>query len=470
MSNRTTCASPSALILVFLSCLSVSGQTTPVAKVIAKFSGTNGGNPASQLIQLPSGNLLGLTLSAAYYPKVPSTIFQILHSGEIQTVYTLAADGSQGSMNGGQFYNNGLVQASDGNIYGLTYSDRQSAGEGIVFRFSFPNNLEVLHRFSFDPSNLAGAVGSLVEAQDGFLYGVASEGGASGYGGLFRVGLDGTYSKIHDFALDEVGGNPFYGLVANPNGLLYGVTAATLSQGISGNGSVFQFDPKTAIVSLLAPPLSRQGFLCGPDVGSDGRIYVVYSPPPSCGTCTGTLASYGTDGSGPETLFTFPAGVVPGQGLVEASPGVFLDVSSPALLIDVAGKSLTQIPIPPHVYSGTLGNFTETAGGEYVGAYPQTTPIPFFGAIVEITGVGPKPIPSITGVFPLSVAQGDVVTVLGSYFVGASGVTLNGKAVAFSVKASGAITFTAPASPLSGTVSVTTPGGVALSRSAVTVN
>src|SRR5271170_2245737 len=56
--------------------------------------------------------------------------------------------------------------------------------------------------FSFDGTNGGDPVGTLVQGRDGNLYGVMQEGGPYTYdggfsaGGLFRIGLDGTYTNL----------------------------------------------------------------------------------------------------------------------------------------------------------------------------------------------------------------------------------------------------------------------------------
>jgi uncharacterized repeat protein (TIGR03803 family) len=67
--------------------------------------------------------------------------------------------------------------------------------------------------------------------------------GSTQYGGtLFRVGTNGTFTKLHDFKFTE-GSQPSAALVVGPDGALYGLTA-----GGGGNtasyGTLFRVDTK----------------------------------------------------------------------------------------------------------------------------------------------------------------------------------------------------------------------------------
>ncbi len=77
--------------------------------------------------------------------------------------------------------------------------------------------------------------------------------------------------------------------------------------------------------------------------------------------------------------------------------------------------------------------------------------------------------PVITSFSPGSVHAGDVTTVKGLRFNGASAVKLGTTATAFTVLNDSILTLTVPAGALSGNVSITTPNGTGVSSSALTV-
>jgi hypothetical protein len=83
--------------------------------------------------------------------------------------------------------------------------------------------------------------------------------------------------------------------------------------------------------------------------------------------------------------------------------------------------------------------------------------------------VAPPPPPTISSFSPASGTVGTSVTVTGMGFTWATGVTLNGTAVSFSVASDTQLSFTVPAGAASGPIAVTTLGGTARSTSNFTV-
>ena len=164
-----------AAALAFLAS-TVYGQANPAFKTLVQFAGTNGANPVSQPIQLPSGNLLGVTLSSQFHPHAPSTIYEVTNKGAIQNVFQLASDGSQGAVIENGFTNNPVVQASDGSLYGvMNYAT--GGGYGLVYRFTLPSTFHVLHTFVPSTTDCATVFEAMVEALDGNLYGMCYGGG-----------------------------------------------------------------------------------------------------------------------------------------------------------------------------------------------------------------------------------------------------------------------------------------------------
>ncbi len=81
---------------------------------------------------------------------------------------------------------------------------------------------DVLHSFS-DPAHAPR--GSVALGSDGALYGTTGDGGAFGYGTVFKVNADGTgYAVLHDFDGKD-GAYPSFGLIAGADGFFYGLTS-----------------------------------------------------------------------------------------------------------------------------------------------------------------------------------------------------------------------------------------------------
>jgi uncharacterized repeat protein (TIGR03803 family) len=132
----------------------------------------------------------------------------------------------------------GLVQATDGNLYGTTVGGNVYNGDGTVFKITASGKLTTLH--SFDGTDGASPYAGLVQATDGNLYGTTDFGGANcvsdgGCGTVFKITPKGKLTTLHSFDGTD-GADPYAGLVQYTDGNLYGTTA---TGGSYGRGTVF---------------------------------------------------------------------------------------------------------------------------------------------------------------------------------------------------------------------------------------
>lgn len=143
--------------------------------------GTDGGNPQSPLIQGSDGNFYGTTTAGGAHGD--GTVFEITPSGTETVVYSFA-----GGIGDGSDPAAGLLQASDGNFYGTT-NQGGSSGDGTVFEVT-PAGLEtVVYSFTGGATDGAAPSAGLIEGSDGKLYGTTSSGGPNDYGTVFVVTL-----------------------------------------------------------------------------------------------------------------------------------------------------------------------------------------------------------------------------------------------------------------------------------------
>jgi uncharacterized repeat protein (TIGR03803 family) len=102
--------------------------------------------------------------------------------------------------------------------------------------------------FSFDGSNGSFPGASVIFDSAGNLYGATSDGGAYGYGTIFKLSrnADGTWSEtiLHDFNAIPDGAYPGSTLIWDNAGNLYGTASGFGPYG--NNGSVFELSPGTS--------------------------------------------------------------------------------------------------------------------------------------------------------------------------------------------------------------------------------
>jgi len=90
------------------------------------------------------------------------------------------------------------LQASDGKMYGMT-AEGGANNLGVIFSFDVLSN-SFTELKDFDDINGAVPIGSLLQANDGLLYGMTANGGINEAGVIFSFSIqDSTYQKLRDF-------------------------------------------------------------------------------------------------------------------------------------------------------------------------------------------------------------------------------------------------------------------------------
>jgi uncharacterized repeat protein (TIGR03803 family) len=235
----------------------------------------DGQTPRANLIQARNGNLYGTTNAGGTFHNA-GTIFQLTTSGTLTTVYdfcqlTNCADGSSPLGFGS------LIQATDGNFYGTTRTGGK--GSGTIYQLSSTGTLKTIYKFCKtggcqDGSNPVG----LVEGLDGNFYGVTTEGGANGYGAVFKVTRYGGLTVIYSFCsqtgcADGIGPT---GLLLGSDGNFYGTTANIGSNGAVPN-TIFQVTPSGAYNVLYSTDLRTESGVLSIMQSTDGNFYGTYS-------------------------------------------------------------------------------------------------------------------------------------------------------------------------------------------------
>lgn len=167
--------------------------------------GDDGEDPSAPLIQGTDYLFYG---TATYRgANGAGTIFRVSSGGDFKVLYSF-------DVTHGEFPKSGVIQATDGNFYGVT-SDGGADGVGVVFKMTPAHVVSVLH--SFENKNGGGfPTGGLVQATDGNLYGTTDN-------LLFRITTSGRLTVLHNF-VPNTGNSPYDTLRQHTNGILYGTT------------------------------------------------------------------------------------------------------------------------------------------------------------------------------------------------------------------------------------------------------
>lgn len=217
-----------------------------------------------------------------------------------------------------------LIEASNGKLYGMTKLGG-TLRNGVIYSFD-PININYIKIMEFDGNNGRGANGSLVQGNDGNLYGNIG-GGSNGAGLLFSLDLTTlNYTKIKDF--DSTHKNSVYGsLMQTIDGIFYG----TMSEGVAGYGGIFSFDPSTGTCNT---PKDFGTNTEGSNVSSklilatDGKLYGMGSQGGAYGA--GVIFSFDPNTYSYLKLQDFNGtnGAIPYGSLIQGSNGILYGLTS----------------------------------------------------------------------------------------------------------------------------------------------
>jgi uncharacterized repeat protein (TIGR03803 family) len=212
--------------------------TTPVL-----FADTNGANPAA-LVLGNDGNFYGTTAwggNVSVFKLGFGTIFRLSPDGTFTNLYVFTG----GASDGGFPYAN-LVQGNDGNFYGAAFNGGKYNG-GDVFRITPQGQFTNLYSFT-GGSDGAWPYSALVQGSDGNFYGTTYSYGNYHDGTIFGMTTNGGLTLLISFTGTNgsvLGANPQGSLVQGTDGNFYGTT---YGGGIYNQGTVFR-------LSLPLPPV-----------------------------------------------------------------------------------------------------------------------------------------------------------------------------------------------------------------------
>ena len=252
-------------------------QTNSTLTTLFSFPGTNdayqGSYPGAALVQAPDGSLWstagygGLT-NASYGGNGYGTVFQLATNGTLAVPVVFANTN-------GAYPASGLVLGQDGNFYGTATWGGQGItssfqGYGTIFKLTPGGEFTNIYMFSgFEDGGFI--YGRLTQGRDGYLYGAALGGGALGYGTLFKVSTNGSFVPLHTFSYYD-SSSPYGGLIEGSDGNFYGTTYGYFFN--SGYGSVFRVTPDGTFTNLLFFNKTNGAYPVAALVqGADGNFY-----------------------------------------------------------------------------------------------------------------------------------------------------------------------------------------------------
>lgn len=214
--------------------------TTGEITVLKHFSSTlDGGEPRGGLIVGKDGALYGTTVRGGI--NYGGVIFKITTTGVYTVLRSLSSGADGGSPNGR------LLQASDGNLYGLNYSGGAN-GYGTLFKITASgSSYTVLKAFTgTDGSYPYGT--ALIQGTDGAFYGMTNTGGANNRGVVFRITSTGAYTVLRNLNSATDGQYPYGSLLQAKDGYLYGMT---YSGGTEYGGTIFKMNSTGTTFTVL---------------------------------------------------------------------------------------------------------------------------------------------------------------------------------------------------------------------------
>ena len=330
-------------------------------ETVYQMKAEDGYSPFGGLLLAADGRLYGTSrLGAANQVNSTGTVFRLAPDGTGFTV--LHRFQSYAALNsiGGPVNTDGanpeteLVEGSDGYLYGVARAGGPN-GNGTVFKLGKDGTgFAVLHAFgattsaaNATPATNAdgiGPVGALMQGADGYFYGTAARGGATGSGTIFRVRFDGTgFEVLRTFPVltQASSSDPFTnadgavllaGLTDGRDGRLYGVASTGGSKGL---GTVFAYDPVGGVFTVLHNFDGNQGAQPSGELrlGQDGKLYGTASTggtnDSGNATLYGTIFSIARDGTGFTSIYSFKGsdGSTPTGQLLQLNPTTFVGIT-----------------------------------------------------------------------------------------------------------------------------------------------
>jgi uncharacterized repeat protein (TIGR03803 family) len=204
-----------ACLACALAAMGAARAQMPTETVIYSFANfPRGANPYAPLTRDAAGNLYGTTNQGGQANL--GVVFMVGPSGQETVLYNF-----KGGADGANPYA-GVIRDSAGNIYGTTYQGGAS-NAGVVYKVDPTGHEKVLYSFTGGADGSNPYAGVIADSA-GNLYGTTYIGGTANAGVVFKLTPSGQETVLYTLTGGADGGNPYAGVIADPDGNLYGTT------------------------------------------------------------------------------------------------------------------------------------------------------------------------------------------------------------------------------------------------------
>ncbi|MGA2068966.1 MAG: choice-of-anchor tandem repeat GloVer-containing protein [Thermoguttaceae bacterium] len=400
------------LVLLALAASPARGQT-PTLTTLFNFDGAHGANPWYGSLTLSGTTLFGMTYGGG--ASSDGTVFSIPTSGGTPTVLLSFTDSST---SGGSPF--GSLTLGGSTLYGMTYSGGSNGG-GTAFSIATTGGAQTI-LYNFGAHQQGDHPYGDLTLSGSTLYGMTQTGGTSGFGTVFSLPTSGGTATILSNFDGTHGADPYGGVTLNGS-TLYGMTYwGGTAQGALGYGTVFSLPLGGGSPAILAPFNSSASdgkypygslTLIGStlygmtEYGGAYGMGEIFSIPTSGGTATPLHSFDGSDGEHPYGSLTLRGSTFYGTtsaGTGSAGDGTIFEINT-----DGTGfNTLYSFPTDDSKGANPQGTLTLSADGTTLYGMTHGGGANFSsdGTIFSLTVPAPTPEPSSLVLLGVAAAVG----------------------------------------------------------------